>query len=116
MMKIMKKTVLLLFAAILTNLYAFSQHQNKFKDRVLVFSKTTGYRHASIKDGIRAIQKLGEENKFAVDTTENAALFTDANLKKYKALIFLNPTGSNLFNDAQKAAFKKYINRGGGFV
>ena len=108
------KKVLLFFVAVLIGSFAFGQ-QNP-KDRVLVFSKTAGFRHASIKDGIAVIQKLGLEHNFAVDTTENTALFTDENLKKYKALVFLNPTGSNLFNDSQKAAFKNYINHGGGFA
>lgn len=83
---------------------------------ILVFSLTKGYHHASIADGIIAIKKLGIENGFDVDTTTNVNLFTSENLKKYKALVFLSPTGSNLFSDSQKAAFKQYINNGGGFV
>jgi len=111
----MKKTLLLVFALI-AGIYAMGQTRTKAPDRVLIFSKTAGFRHASIKDGIAAIQKLGLENNFAVDTTENPALFTESNLRKYKALIFLSPTGANLFNEDQKEAFKKYINNGGGFV
>jgi type 1 glutamine amidotransferase len=86
------------------------------KQRVLVFTLTKGFHHASIADGIIAIQKLGDENNFQVDTTTNVKLFTTENLKNYKALIFLSPTGSNLFNDDQKLAFKQYINNGGAFV
>ncbi|WP_220503412.1 ThuA domain-containing protein, partial [Microbispora sp. H10885] len=41
--------------------------------KVLVFSKTTGFRHDSIPEGIAAVQKLGQENNFAVDTTEDSA-------------------------------------------
>src|SRR4029077_20144336 len=33
-------------------------------NRVLVFSKTLGFRHASIPDGIKAIQQLGAANGF----------------------------------------------------
>ena len=40
---------------------------------VLVFSKTSGYYHESIPDGIAAIQKLGSENGFQVDTTKDAS-------------------------------------------
>jgi hypothetical protein len=47
--------------------------------RVLVFSKTTGYRHTSIESGIAAVQKLGRENGFAVEATEDAAAFTERN-------------------------------------
>jgi type 1 glutamine amidotransferase len=83
---------------------------------VLIFSLTKGFHHVSIDDGIIAIKKLGAENNFDVDTTTDVNAFTTENLKKYKSLIFLSPTGTNIFNDAQKAAFKQYINNGGGFV
>lgn len=84
--------------------------------KVLVFSLTKGYHHASIADGIIAIQKLGALNKFNVDTTTDVELFTEDNLKQYKAVIFLSPTGANIFDDAQKQAIKQYMNNGGGFV
>lgn len=86
------------------------------KPVVLIFSLTKGYHHASIADGIVAIKKLGDENNFTVDTTTDVRTFTSENLKKYKALVFLSPTGSNVFNDEQKAALKQYINNGGGYV
>jgi cytochrome c len=83
--------------------------------RVLVFTKTTGFRHASIPAGINAIKKLGQENGFDVDTTENAANFTEDSLQKYAAVIFLNTTGDVLDN-FQEADFERYIQSGGGFV
>ncbi|MDZ7690917.1 MAG: ThuA domain-containing protein [Balneolaceae bacterium] len=83
--------------------------------RVLVFSKTAGYRHASIPDGIAAIQQLGAENGFHVDTTKNANYFTEDNLKKYSAVIFLSTTG-DVLNKYQEADLERYIQAGGGFV
>ena len=44
------------------------------KARILVFSKTSGYRHGSIPAGKAAIMKLGQENGFDVDTTEDLSL------------------------------------------
>ena len=44
--------------------------------KVLVFSKTMGFKHASIPAGIAAIEKLGLENGFAVDTTTNVRRFS----------------------------------------
>jgi type 1 glutamine amidotransferase len=87
----------------------------KPKLRVLVFCKTAGYHHASIANGIVAIQKLGSENNFDVDTTADAQKFNDDNLKKYKAIIFLSTTG-DVLNDEQQDAFKKYIEAGGGYM
>ena len=41
--------------------------------KVLVFSKTAGFRHASITNGIEAIRELGTNNNFTVDATEDAS-------------------------------------------
>lgn len=85
------------------------------KPKVLVFSKTMGWDHKSIPAGVAALQKLGGENGFAVDTTKNAELFNEDNLKQYSAIIFLNTT-LNVFEAQQEAAFERYIQAGGGFV
>lgn len=85
------------------------------KKRILVFSKTAGFHHSSIKVGVTAIQKLGSENKFEVDTTINAEKFTLGNLKQYAAVMFLNTTG-DVLNDEQQNAFEQYIKGGGGYV
>ena len=55
--------------------------------RVLVFSKTAGFRHDSIPAGIAAIRTLGSQNGFTVDATEDAAAFTTANLAQYQVVI-----------------------------
>jgi hypothetical protein len=52
--------------------------------RVLVFSKTAGFRHDSIPAGISAIQQLGATNNFSVTATEDAAQFGAANLAQYQ--------------------------------
>ncbi|SCE92801.1 ThuA domain-containing protein [Micromonospora mirobrigensis] len=84
--------------------------------QVLVFSRTTGYRHASIPVGIAAIKELGAENGFGVDTTEDDTQFTDANLAKYDAVIFLSTTGDPVTRPESKAAFQRYIEAGGGYL
>src|SRR6267378_664223 len=81
----------------------------------LVFSKTAGFRHDSIPQGIAAIKALGADKGFAVDSTEDAARFTDAALAGCKVVVFLSTTG-DILDDGQKAAFERYIRSGGGFV
>ncbi len=81
----------------------------------LVFSRTSGFRHDSIPQGIAAIMALGAEHGFAVDATEDAANFTDMTLSRYQVVIFLNTTG-DVLDAAEKAAFERYIRSGGGFV
>ena len=83
--------------------------------KVLVFSKTMGFKHLSIPDGIAAIQKLGAENNFEVDTTKNAAIFEEDSLQQYSAIIFMSTTG-NILDHKQEAGFERYIQAGGGFV
>lgn len=84
-------------------------------DRILVFSRTLGFRHDSIEPGIAAIRSLGAANGFVVDATEDAGQFTIANLSRYKAVVFLSTTG-DVLNADQQAAFMTYIRGGGGFV
>jgi cytochrome c len=84
--------------------------------RALVFSKTTGFRHDSIPEGIAAIQQLGQQHNFTVDTTEDDGQFTDANLARYDVVIFLSTTGDPLGTQAEKDAFQRYIEHGGGFA
>lgn len=83
--------------------------------RVLVFSKTAGFRHEAIKEGVEAIQKLGKEHGFLVDTTENDHYFHEDSLSRYSAVIFLNTTG-DVLDYRQQRDFERYIQAGGGFV
>ncbi|GLH99639.1 ThuA domain-containing protein [Phytohabitans aurantiacus] len=82
---------------------------------ILVFSKTAGFRHDSIPAGIAAIQQLGADNGFTVDATEDAGAFTDANLDKYAAVVWLSTTG-DVLDAAQQAAFERYVKGGGGYA
>jgi type 1 glutamine amidotransferase len=83
--------------------------------KVLVFSKTAGFRHSSIPTGIAAIQQLGVSNGFSVTATEDAAQFTTANLAQYQAVIWLSTTG-DVLDATQQTAFQSYIGAGGGYV
>lgn len=82
---------------------------------ILVFSYTTGYRHASIEPGQAAIKKLGQEHGFEVSISEDPTVFTDESLSQYAAIVFLSTTG-DILNSQQEAAFMRYIQAGGGYV
>lgn len=90
-------------------------HKRSEKPRILVFSKTAGFHHASIPAGIKAIQDLGAANGFDVDTTTDAAMFEEDTLKKYATLVFLSTTG-DLLSGNQEIALERYIQSGGGFA
>jgi cytochrome c len=83
--------------------------------RVLVFTKTAGFRHDSIPAAIAAVEALGAQNDFAVDATEDAGAFSGANLSRYAVVMFLLTTDDILDSD-QQGAFQRYIEAGGGFV
>jgi glucose/arabinose dehydrogenase len=92
------------------------EKNNSFESfKALVFSKTSGFRHSSIPNGIAAIQQLGVENNFEVDATEDPNVFTDSSLSQYKVVIFLCTTG-DVLNNNQQAAFERYIRAGGGYA
>jgi type 1 glutamine amidotransferase len=84
------------------------------RDRLLVFSKTAGFRHQSIPDGIKALREiLG--GRYEIDASEDSAVFTADNLKRYRAVVFLSTTG-DILNDEQQKAFEGYIRAGGGYA
>ncbi|MGA5406739.1 ThuA domain-containing protein [Streptomyces lavendulocolor] len=83
--------------------------------RVLVFSRTAGFRHDSIPAGIAALKELGASSNITVDATETAAQFTTSNLARYDAVVFLSTTG-DVLDDAQQKAFEHYVATGGGYV
>ena len=82
---------------------------------MLVFSKTSGFRHGSIEAGLDAIRQLGVANGFGVDATEDAAAFTASQLAGYEAVVFLSTTG-DVLGPEQETAFEDYVRNGGGYV
>jgi acetyl esterase len=92
-----------------------SQREKPAPPRVLVFSKTTAYRHDAIASGVTCVRELGAEGGFAVDSTEDSAAFTPDNLAHYRALVFLNSSG-DVLDDRQKEAFQGFIRGGGGLA
>ncbi|TWG06977.1 hypothetical protein FHX80_115478 [Streptomyces brevispora] len=82
--------------------------------RTLVFTRTTDYRHDSIPDGIAAFRALGAEHGFAVDATEDPAVFEDG-LHDYAAVVFLSTSGEVL-TPAGRTGLRAYCTAGGGFM
>lgn len=83
--------------------------------RVLVYSRTAGFRHASIPDGVAALREIGEAHGFEVDATEDPGAFTDENLDRYAVVVFLSTTG-DVLDDAGQEAFERFIAKGRGYA
>jgi type 1 glutamine amidotransferase len=82
---------------------------------VLVFSKTTGFRHDSIPQGIQMIRDLAAANNFTVTATEDSTQFNPTNLARFQAVVFLNTTG-DVLDPTQQTALENYIHAGGGYA
>lgn len=83
--------------------------------RVLVFTKTAGWRHEALPTVVAALQRLGAQEGMAVDATEDATEFNTANLARYRAVVFASTTG-DVLDDAQQAAMETFVRNGGGFM
>ena len=94
-------------------LYSSDSYSQQFS--ALVFSKTQGFRHQSVPEGVSALKKLGSKHRFEVYATEDASVFTIEGLAKYDVIIMMSTTG-NIFDDAQKAAFEDFVRSGKGVV
>jgi type 1 glutamine amidotransferase len=93
---------------------AGAAHSEAF--RVLVFSKTAGFRHGQqIAAGTAALTRLAVANDFAVDFSEDESVFAPANLGQYAAVVFLFTSG-DVLEPAAESAFEDFIRAGGGFV
>lgn len=91
------------------------------EDRVLVYTRNfvtggKGFVHDNIATNVAAIQAMAPKAGFAVDVSDQPSVFTDDNLKKYRAIVFANSNNEAFENDAQREAFKRYIHAGGGFA
>ncbi|PWJ59584.1 hypothetical protein CLV98_102418 [Dyadobacter jejuensis] len=92
---------------------AFVAQAQQFK--ALLFTKTAGFHHQSIHEGVDGVRQLGQRHNFSVDWQESGSVFNDKNLEKYDVVVFLNTTG-DILNDEQQAAFERFIKSGKGWV
>jgi type 1 glutamine amidotransferase len=83
--------------------------------RVLLFSKTAGFRHGSINTARSAITNALEAQNIVVDTSEDASVFNATTLSQYNAVVFMLTSG-DILNATQQAAFEDYIRAGNGYA
>jgi type 1 glutamine amidotransferase len=84
--------------------------------KILVYSKTNGFRHKTIPTAIAALTTIAKDNNWKLTFTEDSLLFSKRKkLKKYKVVLFLYTTGK-VFGNEEESAFKEYIEKGGALV
>ena len=114
----MKTKFLLLAIVILSASIACAQDKGPEFEKpinILVFSKTQGFRHASISSGLKMLSDLSKKQNWIITATENSELIRDEFLSKFDVAVFLNPTGDAICDVGQEA-FEKFIKSGKGFV
>lgn len=85
--------------------------------RALCFCRCGGFVHSSISSGNAALQAIGERtNAFAVDVTEDYAVFTPENLQQYDCIILNNTTNMVFPEASQLNAFMDFVAGGKGLV
>src|SRR4051812_26529976 len=89
---------------------------------ILIYSGTTGYRHESIPDGIRAVTAIAKRRGLAVVASEDPAMFSTSSLQRFGAIVLLscttdpkNPQSEWLIGD-RRTALQQFVHRGGGIV
>nr|WP_221382847.1 ThuA domain-containing protein [Actinoplanes polyasparticus] len=84
--------------------------------RALLFTKTAGYRHDSIPAGISMFQQQAAANNFELVHSEDAGVFTPANLATFDVLIMFQTSGMVWTSAAQRQAVEGYLSSGKGIV
>jgi type 1 glutamine amidotransferase len=85
------------------------------RPRLLLFTRTTDYRHDSIPAGIAMVETIGGEDGFDVDAHEDPSAFEQANLKRYDLVLWLSTCGT-ILTEPQRGAFEHWLKAGGAFA
>jgi type 1 glutamine amidotransferase len=120
-MATMLRTILILIGAFMLSASAGAQPHGHGR-HVLIFSHSTGYRHASIEAGVAAFEAMGARDGMTMIASEDPAVFSEAGLRGVDAIVLLSNStrkddpATEFFTDAQRAAFEAFVHRGGGVV
>jgi len=80
-----------------------------------VFTRTCGYRDASIPARVEALKAIDMSLRFALDCTKDLTIFATGRLCRYAASIWLSPSG-DVLDDPQRRAFAEWVATGHGFI
>lgn len=82
---------------------------------LLVFTRTTAYRHASIPAGVAALTGIAAPLGLSVHATEDPDVFRKPTLTRCAAVVFLSTSG-DVLDPTGKAALETYVTEGGRFL
>ncbi|WP_270088194.1 ThuA domain-containing protein [Sphingobacterium sp. SYP-B4668] len=109
--------VLLLCLIVAAPVRAMEKPSNLKNKKILIYTKNgEGYVHDNIPFAVKALEKLGKMHQFQTDVSDNPAVFTAENLKQYTLILFPSTNNDVFDTDAQRLAFRRYMQAGGGFI
>jgi type 1 glutamine amidotransferase len=83
---------------------------------ILIFQKITGFRDGpSVEAGERAWRDIAAKKGWTVVVTDRGGAMTPRTLARFSAVVWNNVSG-DVLTLRQRAAFRGYVERGGGFV
>jgi len=89
----------------------------KVPKKILIYTHNgKGYVHENIPASVEALKKLCAENGYETEATDDPAIFSPENLKKFSCIIFSSTNNEAFDTEAQKQAFVEYTHNGGGFM
>lgn len=85
--------------------------------RLLVFSRTEGYRHACIDYGKKMLQLMAEKyGLFELEFNDSLTVFVPDSLNRFDAILLNSPTGNELPNPEYRQALLDFVKNGGGLI
>src|SRR5262245_18703323 len=86
-------------------------------DRVLVYTRALGVRHDdALAAAMTALPARLKSERITADFSEDPTQFTDDNLDRYRAVIFLYTSGNDILDDSGKLALERFERHGGGWL
>src|SRR3954467_4391104 len=82
---------------------------------ILLFSKTSDYRHDSIPAAVAAVSRWARGQGIEVEASEDASRFSAESLARFRAVVWLSTSG-RVLDDAQRRGFERFVAAGGAYV
>ncbi|KAJ1305469.1 hypothetical protein OPQ81_000477 [Rhizoctonia solani] len=112
---VMLTSILLALGGFVAAQESSPDYQNPLLAKVLLFTRTDGFRHDSIPTAIQQLQAWAPYYNISFDASEDQDKFTTDNLAQYDALLFVHTSG-DIFDSTGQNAFQDYLAKGGNFA
>jgi len=108
--------------AVLATAFVTSAAMARDKARILIYSGSTGYRHASIPAAVESLKSIAAKAGYVADATEDPEVFDAGKLAQYKAIVLVSTSTdpkkpeSEWFQGARREALQGFLKAGKGVI